>query len=500
MSRIRFRIKIEHLWALIILVGIFIFVNTHPVRPYDFWWHITVGREILTTGHIPTTDIYSYTEIGQSYPSYQMFWLMEAILYFVYKTGGLSLVVFFQAVLVTSAYGLIFWICKRVTNSWRLGAVGTLFAAALGMNDWNVRPQGITFLLASLILMAIYEYRRKPRWTWLVIIPICMLVWANSHGTFFIGLILISLWLGQSVWKAIKYRIKHEIGDNAKQVVVPAIILGISALVCLINPRGLGIIDYLKTLTSNSIIQNLVTEWAPPTFTSLMGIIFFIGLIGSGLLLIFSPKHPDIYQIVTYLVFGIIGLRTSRGSVWFGLVTAPIMAEHLSEVVNRFRKPAIPEGNQKGAWLVNYLFVLLIMVMGVITLPWFKSTLPLPTVKAGLISGETPVEATQVLLAEHPPKQVFNAMSFGSYLIWAAYPQYQVFVDSRIELFPEDIWLDYLDISNANEDWETKLSDYGINTLMLSPAEQPLLIKAAVESGQWKLFYQDTAAILFERK
>ena len=95
--------------------------------------------------------------------------------------------------------------------------------------------------------------------------------------------------------------------------------------------------------------------------------------------------------------------------------------------------------------------------MGVITLPWFKSVLPLPTEKAGLISAETPVQATQVLLEKNVPGRVFNAMSFGSYLIWAAYPQYQVFVDPRIELFSENIWIDYLNISNANGDWEFKI-------------------------------------------
>jgi hypothetical protein len=95
---------------------------------------------------------------------------------------------------------------------------------------------------------------------------------------------------------------------------------------------------------------------------------------------------------------------------------------------------------------------------------------------------------------------VFNAISFGSYLIWAAYPQYQVFVDSRIELFPEKVWLDYLTISNAVGDWEKKLKDYGVNTLLLSPMEQPLLIEAAQKSGQWEQIYQDVSSILFIRR
>ena len=150
MSRIKIRFTIQHLWGLIILVGIFVFVNTHPIRPYDFWWHITVGKEILSTRQIPLFDIYSFTQSGQPYPSYQMFWLMEIVLYGVYQAGGPALVVFTQSILVTSAYFILFWICKRESNSWRIAAISVIFAAALGLNDWNVRPQGITFLLASL--------------------------------------------------------------------------------------------------------------------------------------------------------------------------------------------------------------------------------------------------------------------------------------------------------------------------------------------------------------
>jgi hypothetical protein len=90
-------------------------------------------------------------------------------------------------------------------------------------------------------------------------------------------------------------------------------------------------------------------------------------------------------------------------------------------------------------------------------------------------------------------------MSFGSYLIWAAYPQYQVFTDSRIELFPEKIWSDYLKISNAEGDWETQLRDYGVNILMLSPGEQPALVMAVEKSSDWKKIYQDKESSIYIR-
>ncbi len=141
----------------------------------------------------------------------------------------------------------------------------------------------------------------------------------------------------------------------------------------------------------------------------------------------------------------------------------------------------------------------MIISLGLLSLPWFKSALPLPPLKAGLISAETPVQATQNILEKNLPGRVFNAVSFGSYLIWAAYPQYQVFVDSRIELFPENVWLDYLNISNADDNWELLLEKYSVNTLMLSPDEQPNLIRAVETSGLWYCDYKSEVAIIYVR-
>ena len=500
MKSTRFQLSVEHLWGLIVLVGIFVFINTHPIRPHDFWWHITIGREILATGNIPAIDIYSYTAVGQPYPSYQMFWLMEVFLYFIYRLGGPALVVLVHSVLISCAYVVIFLLCKQISKSWRVAAFGVFFAAALGLNDWNVRPQGITFLIASLYLMAIYKYRQNRNRLWLFVFPLGMLVWVNSHGTFLIGLVLLGIWLAQEIWEAILAWYRWEAVPKMSSTYVPASMLGISALACLANPRGLGIISYVKTLTSNSVVQNLVTEWAPPSFNSLMGLIFFVGLFLSLIILGLSSRRLNLFQILTLLVFGVLGVKTSRGSVWFGIVVAPILTQHLPALLDCIKQPKQDPPRSKGSRLINTIFLFLIIGMGVFSLPWFKDYWPLPQAKAGLISAETPVQATNVLLEKRLPGHVFHAMSFGSYLIWAAYPQYQVFVDPRIELYPENVWMDYLKISNASEDWDVMLKNYGVNTLMLSPVEQANLIQAARESGAWIEQYLDLAAVLFTRR
>ena len=90
-------------------------------------------------------------------------------------------------------------------------------------------------------------------------------------------------------------------------------------------------------------------------------------------------------------------------------------------------------------------------------------------------------------------------MGFGSYLIWAAYPDYQVFVDPRIELFPFEIWEDYIALSNALPGWEERAGTYGIRTLLLNPDRQALLVAAAEASQNWILAYEDQSAVIFSK-
>jgi hypothetical protein len=491
------RISIQHLWPLVVLAGVFIFVNTHPIRPHDFWWHITIGREILASGQIPKTDIYSYTVTGASYPSYQIYWLMEVTLYLIFRAGGAALIVFVQSLILTSTILLILLTGWQLTKNWRAAAFGAGFAAILGMNAWNVRPQVITFLLGALFLFLIQQLQNGARWGWAILFPLGMLVWANSHGTFPLGLVFIGLWVGQQAWNLFSARWYGGGAGNIRHLLFAGAVGIVTSLSCLLNPRGFKILEYLQSLGGNVIVRSLVVEWAPPGFDTINGRLFIGGLLLTAIIMAVSPRRPTFYQIAAFLGMALLGLQTSRGIAWFGLVMGPVVAEHSLVILNSINKTDRTERGSGGSPVINIIFTGVVLTFVLISLPWFKERLPFPQAKAGLISMETPVEATNFILDTHPPGNIFHAISFGSYLIWAAYPEYRVFVDGRIELYPAEVWQDYLEISNAKGDWDSLLQQYGINVLMLSPNEQAVLVTAILGSANWELVYEDQAALVF---
>ncbi|MCS7282081.1 MAG: hypothetical protein NZ769_01790, partial [Anaerolineae bacterium] len=269
--------------------------------------------------------------------------------------------------------------------------------------------------------------------------------------------------------------------------------LALAAAAALLNPRGPQSLAYLIGMSVHPVVQSMVPEWAPPTFSTLTGASFFIGLLLTAALLALSPRRPTPLELLLFLAFAALGLRTARGVVWFGLVLAPVWAGHLSALIRSVPRPV----SEMARSLPATLLALFLIVGALATLPWFKHWLPLPPPKAGLISAETPVAATEFLLRQRPPGPLFHAMPFGSYLIWAAQPDYPVFVDSRIELYPAEVWLDYLHISAAGCGWEERLARYGIRTLMLSPQDQPALVAAARASPNWQQIYEDPVAVIF---
>jgi hypothetical protein len=555
-------LHIEHLWPLAILCVTFFFLSTHPVRPHDFWWHLRAGQQIVTTGLIPRVDTFSYTMAGKPYDSYASYWIVESAYYLLYSLGGLPLLITVHAAVITSAYGLVLWLCRKASGGWRAAAAGTFFAVVLGCNDWNLRPQGIAYLIGAVYLWAIYEYRRRPRYWLLAIFPLGMLLWANSHGSFVVGLLLLTIWLVDETWQAVLHH-PSRVGGMApsmqpppsslptggfwlragqpttrphqkppakqspwaRRLIAPSLVLATSVLACLANPRGPGIIAYVRSLAGNPVIRDLVIEWAPPSYRSTTGALFLTGLLLAATLLAVSPRRPSLFQVLSFLGFAVLGFQGVRFAVWFGMVMAPVVAEHLTATAVQARaawrslrgsrpasQPVVSSGSsqreivigggrsRKRAYLAfNWLVAGMLLLGAVLATPWLKHILPLPSIKAGLVSTETPVEATRFMLEQRLPGRLFHEMGFGSYLIWAAAPNYPVFVDSRIELYPPEVWRDYLEISAADEGWEQRLEQYGVNTLMLSPREQPSLVAAVEGSPDWRLAFRDSEAVVYVR-
>ena len=95
---------------------------------------------------------------------------------------------------------------------------------------------------------------------------------------------------------------------------------------------------------------------------------------------------------------------------------------------------------------------------------------------------------------------MLNAQEWGGYLEWAEWPRHQVFLDGRIELHPDQVWLDYLSITFPSARWKELVAKYDISYFVLNKAtEGDLVADLRADSDAWHVDYEDDQAVVFRR-
>lgn len=488
------RLSIEHLWAMAALAGILWSALATPLQPLDFWWHLKVGEVIYTTGSIPRTDLFSFTAQGREFV-YQN-WLSELAYYLTYKLGGLPSIVLLNALAVTTAFGLALYLCWEATHDVRRAVLCTLLAEALGIRFTNARPQAFSFPLFMAFYLVLQRYRhRRGNLLWLL--PPFMALWANVHGAFVLGLVLLSIVLCAELAKRL-LRGPHAEALSFGEIAYLGLILLATLLATGLNPEGYGVFAYVRAVQSDPASQNLVTEWQVPSIKRLGDLPFFAVLFLGFIAFIYSAQRPDLTDLALFSVFAGLALSSVRHIIWFALIVAPILARHVAcpHIIRKRRPPS--RERTKG---LNYLIAVLLILITVLLSPWVRPRLRHPRLGYGLVDPRTPVEAMEFIEERGIGGRIFHPQHYGDYLIWRLYPQQRAFIDGRVHLYGHALCRDYIRILSAC-DWEKLLAKYRIQFLLLDKSDdgEGRLLQAVRGSDAWKPIYQDDLCIMYKRR
>ena len=102
-------------------------------------------------------------------------------------------------------------------------------------------------------------------------------------------------------------------------------------------------------------------------------------------------------------------------------------------------------------------------------------------------------------LKEHPPAgKMFNKDDLGDYLLYTLGPDFQVFIDGRLDMYGEGIVKDYLKMSRVRKETNSLLRSYDIGWVIF-PESDPLILYLR-EQKEWKEVYRDDQVSILERK
>jgi hypothetical protein len=233
-------------------------------RDGDLYLQLASGRFISSHG-LPAVDPFQTVAHGQVWLNQQ--WLTELAGYGVVRSVGVTGLTILYAVLLAAPLALLLWLCRRK------GMVMMIVLVALycpGM--WVIvhpRAAGFSVLAFSLlvVILALYWLRAgdrgwaRPRAGWAV--PAILLVfalWANLHGGFVAGLVLIAV---ATCGLALEWRLGLVGAAGPRRIGLLALSGALAvATVTLATPLGGALWTYLASFT-NPAISLVSSEWQP---------------------------------------------------------------------------------------------------------------------------------------------------------------------------------------------------------------------------------------------
>ncbi len=463
------------LWAVLAILLPVLGTLIANLSSVDVAYHLRAGDQILGGGGIPRTDTWTYTAAGAPWLDQQ--WGAQAILAAVYRVAGWTGLVILRAALVGLLFGLLFLACRLRGADIRRAAWLTLAAFLISAVALALRPQlfGMVLLAATLVLIA--GRHRWPRLLWLV--PIIVVAWANLHGSFFLGPVVVGLaWLEDL----------HDRRPAAWRTLAVAVV---AALAAFVNPFGVEVWGYAVGLSTNSEVTARITEWQPTSLRTVPGMLFFGSALAGRDATRPSPRRGDLADArLARRVLRHRRLRdTGRGVVAARGGLCGRRARRRRPVEGGTRplgRPVAGRGSTPSSSPPSSSSESSSCPSGVRPIPGLRAPV-------GVVGHAPPGVTAALREIARPGDRLFNPQPWGSWFEFAL-PDLPVALDSRIEVFPPQVWDDYAAVTDGVVGWEAILDRWGV-TIVVVPADDESFVERLRAAG-WNAAYADEDAVI----
>jgi len=476
------------------LIGMqFVFTMILPdLNDPDVWWHMRNAQYLVQHRHILNRDMYSFTAAGQPWINTE--WLSEIPFYLSYRFFGLSGLKALTFVLPSTMILLLLYLCFQESRNFKASIAACAFASFLAKVSYGPRTILFGYILMVLLLILLRRFREHgtgPLW----LVPLLFCVWANTHGSWAIGLILFFLTgvagLVGGCWGRIES--SRWTPSQMRQLALT----GLASVAALfINPFGWRLVYYPFDLAFKQKLNIAhVAEWVPLDFQDVRGKFVFVLIVALLLAALLRKSRWGLGEILILLFSLHTALTHIRFLVLLGIVAAPLAAKLLD-----FFPPYRPELDTPR---VNALVILAMVSLMAVFWP--------NDAKIRESVAETyPAGAISYLKAHSVHGNILNFYLWGGYLEWND-PEIKVFVDSRVDIFEyAGVLQDYLQLLGSDtlvRQRDSIVQKYKINYVLFPPGNSMNpnlsgsgLIYLLEHDPRWKVAYQDKVCVLMERQ
>ena len=473
----------------------------------DTWWHVRTGQWIVEHGAVPQTDPFSWTRAGEPWriPG----WVVQVPLYWLFTNFGYAGLNVFTAACVTLTFALVYPTCSGHPL---LRAFVLVLAATVSGIYWSARPQIVSLVLAAAFALILYRWRggghggvglapaqgdhKGHPYVWML--PVLMMVWANAHGGFAIGFILLGLtFAGEALkagWAWFNYRRNPQSSNSPitnYQLLSQLALVSVACVIAVaLNPAGPEMLLYPFKTVSIGALREFIQEWQSPNFHEIAQQPFLWLLLLTFAAVALSRRPVDVTDLILVCGAAYMGFLAGRNMPLLAVVAPALLTRHLNYLLDDVRKPGTRQPFA-GFPLLNWI---LLVVFAALALIKTLSVLP-ARVNEAAIAQTVPVGATDFIRRTQPAGPLFNSYNFGAYLMWAL-PEYPVYVDGRTDLYDDAFLRQYLHIAFGRPGWEAALREQGVRLVLIEA--DSLLGDRLTESAAWRELYRDEVAAVFE--
>lgn len=451
----------------------------------DTYWHIAAGRWIIEHAAIPFQDPFSHTMRGAPWSAHE--WLAEVILAFAYKAGGWTGVVAVAACAFASA--LVFltrFLLKYLEPVHVLVLVA--FAAMMAAPHLHARPHVLAMPLMVIWVAQLARASDQHTVPSLWLLPV-MTLWANLHGGFTLGLVLVLAFAMEVTLTA------HKRNQSMAMAMSWGIFAVLSLVSSLLTPHGIKGLLFTLQILGGSYALDHIGEWQSPNFHSIQPLEIWL-LAGLAAALHQGLRFPPV-RLALLLGLLHLALKHGRNIELIGLLTPLFLAAPLAKQWRRriTTGPQLPKVDQIFQALARPASHL---TAGLTTAGMILITLL--TVQASTLRPDesvAPSGAVQAVQNAHLAGPVLNEYGLGGYLIFSGIAP---FIDGRADMYGDAFLKEYMEaVSLRSADGLPKLLQRFHIEWTLMPPESPA---AALldHLPEWRRLYADKFAVVHVRK
>lgn len=479
-----------HVLALLLLLTVAPVLTSFSITPLlngDIWWHLRSGQWILQNHAFPRTGLFSqYADR----PWVDTSWGFDVKTAIAYKVLGLrafaALLMGFKVALAV----ITFLLAGGRRNFWCAILLSAI--AQFVIVDLLPLPILASIFFFGIELLLLLESRRRRDIRFLYWLPVLFLLWANLHGQFLLGLLLLVIFLAAETAEFLLHSSGHSsFPEPAHPLAKVAAVAGLSLIATLLNPYALQIFPNALQTTYSRVLFEDFQEMQAMAFRRPQHFVLML-LVMAAFLALGRQRSRDLFKISVLGLFTMLAFRVQR-DVW--CVVFPAIAI-IADAVAGWHREATPQGGKpaKGETPVLAALVLAVFLAALLHLPSNTALLK-------QASRVFPVAACDFIRANQLPGPVFNTYYWGGFLMWYL-PEYPVSIDGRVNLYGDEITARYFKVSQGTERLEADPTFTSARIILLEHGSGMLKALTTLPAlrEQFRVAYQDDVATVLVRQ